>query len=415
MPIEISRRTARRFILGRQGIWPGRRRRGLDGADQAIREMGELQLDPLVLVARAQDLILHARVLDYPADGWATLTYERRRFFDWGGWLAIRPFEELPHWRVLMRRERSKPYWQQVVADHGPAIDEMRVLLRERGEVGNRDFSASSRTRIDSYRGRKDSALALHYLWRVGEAMVTRRERFERIYAPTEAIVPRELLRESGDAEADDFLLTRMVENQGLAKFANVSLSLMRPVSATELASWREAKLASGALVEVRVEGWRAAQLAPGGSEPVLRELEAGRIPADWTPLATTTDEEVTFLAPLDPVSARGRAKPLFEFDYAWEIYTPAAKRTYGPWTMPILWGDRLVGRFDSLLDRRAGTLVVNGLWLEDAAFEADDAFAAALAAGMGRLLRFLEVGRIDVGAVAQRALRNRLASAAKR
>jgi uncharacterized protein YcaQ len=82
---------------------------------------------------------------------------------------------------------------------------------------------------------------------------------------------------------------------------------------------------------------------------------------------------------------------------------------------MPILWGDRLVGRFDSLLDRRAGTLVVNGLWLEDAAFEADDAFAAALAAGMGRLLRFLEVGRIDVGAVAQRALRNRLASAAKR
>lgn len=117
MPIEISIRTARRFILGRQGLWPGRRHRGLDGAAQAIREMGELQLDPLVLVARAQDLMLHARVIDYPADGWATLTYERRRFFDWGGWLAIRPIEELPHWRVLMRRERSKPYWRQVVAD----------------------------------------------------------------------------------------------------------------------------------------------------------------------------------------------------------------------------------------------------------------------------------------------------------
>ena len=415
MPIDISIRTARRFILGRQGLWPGRRWRGLDGAADAIRTMGELQLDPLVLVARAQDLMLHSRVIDYPADGWATLTYEQRQFFDWGGWLAIRPIEELPHWRVLMRRERTKPHWQQVVADHGPAINEMREVLRERGTVGNRDFTSSSRTRIDSYRGRKDSALALHYLWRIGEAVVARRERFERVYAPTEAIVPPGLLRESSDAEADDFLLSKMISNQGLARLNAVSLSLLREVSATELTGWRESKLTTGALIEVRVEGWRATQLAPGGSEAILGELEAGRAPADWAPLAETTDEEATFLAPLDPVSARGRAKPLFGFDYTWEIYTPAVKRRYGPWTMPILWGDQLVGRFDSLLDRRTGTLVVNGLWLEDEALAADEAFADALVAGMRRLLHFLATGRIDVAAVNQRALRKRLASTAKR
>ena len=69
-------------------------------------------------------------------------------------------------------------------------------MLRAGREVSNRDFAMRDRTRIDDYRGRKDSALALHYLWRVGEAMVTRRERFERVYALTEAVAPASALRE---------------------------------------------------------------------------------------------------------------------------------------------------------------------------------------------------------------------------
>ena len=87
----------------------------------------------------------------------------------------------------------------------------MRAALRERGEISNRDYTAEARTRVDDYRGRKDSSLALHYLWRIGDAMVTRRERFERVYAPTEAVAPADLIRESTDEEADDFLLTKMV------------------------------------------------------------------------------------------------------------------------------------------------------------------------------------------------------------
>ena len=67
----------------------------------------------------------------------------------------------------------------------------MREVLRTRREVANRDFTMHERTRVDDYRGRKDSALALHYLWRVGEAMVRRRVRFERVYARTEPVAPR--------------------------------------------------------------------------------------------------------------------------------------------------------------------------------------------------------------------------------
>ena len=121
-------------------------------------------------------------------------------------------------------------------------------------------------------------------------------------------------------------------------------------------------------------------------------------------------EEEATFLSPLDPVSARGRAKPLFGFDYVWEVYKPVEKRQFGYYTMPILWGDRLVGRFDPKLDRATGTLVILGLWLEDAATAKDPAFVAALAAGMRRFMTLLDVGRIDVAAVTQTPLRRSLA-----
>ena len=193
-PIQVSREVARQFLLGRQGLWPGRRWRGLAGTDKAMRAMGNLQLDPLRVVARAQDLALASRVLDYRENDWAILTYERRRFFEWGGWLAVRPIEELPYYRVLMRRSKDDWWASWLQGEHAAAVEEMRRLLPKRGEVANRHFAMGERARVDSYRGRKDSSVALHYLWRVGEAMVTRRTpTFERVYAPAKAVAPAPL------------------------------------------------------------------------------------------------------------------------------------------------------------------------------------------------------------------------------
>lgn len=410
MPIEISAVTARRYVMGRQGLWPGRRWRGLEGAGSAMRAMEDLQLDPLVVVARAHDLALASRVADYAIDDWAILTYERREFFEWGGWLAVRPMDELPYFRVVMRRERDQAHWIEVEREHAAAIEEMRAVLRSGREVSNRDFAMRDRTRIDDYRGRKDSALALHYLWRVGEAMVVRRERFERVYALTEAVAPAWALREAGDDEAEDALFRKAVAADGLTKLARVDSFLRRKDRKVELAAWRAARLGDGTLIEVRVEGWRALQVALGSDSGVLAELEAGRIPAAWSPIGSTTDEEATFLSPLDPVSARGRAKPLFGFDYVWEVYKPVHLRSFGYYTMPILWGDRLVGRFDPKLDRSTGTLVINGLWLEDPALARDAAFAEAMARGMTRFRMFLGARRLDLSAVPRSPLRSRLA-----
>jgi uncharacterized protein YcaQ len=160
--------------------------------------------------------------------------------------------------------------------------------------------------------------------------------------------------------------------------------------------------LADGEIIEVRVEGWKALHHALGNDAALLTELSAGRVPDAWTPLATTTTEEVVFLSPLDPVSARGRAKVLFGFDYVWEVYKPVEQRKFGYYVLPILWGDRLVGRFDSKLDRTTNTLVILGLWLEDEALGQDEAFAAALALGFERFVDFLGAGGLNAQAVQQ-------------
>src|SRR6266511_5039510 len=335
--LTIDIQTARRFILGKQGLWPGRRWRGIQGTEQAMRAIEYLQLDPLQIIARSHDITLHSRVLEYIPGMWEDAAYQQRTFFDWGGWLAARPMDELPHWRVVMRRERENASRMLSIArDHADAIVEMRAILRERGTVSNRDFAMATRTRTQSYRGRKDSALALYYLWITGEVMTHHRERFERVYALTETVAPAHLIGESDEAETDRFLIRKDVSFAGLGRLNRVQDSYHRGVPFERAKQICEAMLADGDIIEVQVEGWKAMHYALGSDASLLRDLSAGRVPTAWTPLETTTTEEVVFLAPLDHVSARGRAKVLFGFDYIWEVYKPEDKRKFGYYTLPM-------------------------------------------------------------------------------
>ena len=406
--LTIDIQTARRFILGRQGLWPGRRWRGLKDTGKAMRAIEYLQLDPLQVLARSQDINLYGRVLDYKPEMWEAPTYRQRKFFDWGSWLAVRPMDELPHWRRLMHYERDhNSRLQDLAREHADAIAEMRSILHERGTASNRDFEMKTRTRTQHYRGRKDSALALYYLWRTGEAMTHHRERFERVYALTEHVAPAELIYESDELETDRFLVAKEAAFNGLSRLSTTSVTFHRrlPDQAHHRKLLGE-MLADGELIEVKVEGWKAIQYAPAGDARILRDLSAGRLPKSWAPLETNSTEEAVFLSPLDQVSARGRARNLFGFDYIWEVYKPADQRKFGYYTLPVLWGDRLVARFDSRLDRTTNTFIILGFWLEDQALGKEDAFAGALSRGITRFMKFLGTDKINAMAISEPLLR---------
>jgi len=408
-----------------------------------MRTMEYLQLDPLQIVARSQDIALFGRVVGYEPGQWEELCYKHRKFFDWGGWLALRPMDELPHWRVIMSRERGRPRfvtdeelrgkkggWKhhgpapgllRVLGEHRAAIEEMRAAVRVRGTVSNRDFAMHTRRRTNHYRGRKDSAVALYYMWRTGELMTHHRERFERIYGLSEDIAPAHLLRESSDEEADAFILKKTIAFHGLynpgrgrsSDIGNPVLSrvLMRPVTASEMARMRDTMLSDGEIIEVQVEGFKHPLYALASDASDLREIAAGRVPRRWNPCETSTREEVTFISPLDIVTARERARVLFDFDYKWEVYVPQPQRKYGYYVLPILWDDAFVARIDLKLDRMSNTLVVCGIWFEERKTASDPAFHRALAKGIARFMRFVGAKNLDANKVEQRPIRKLLAS----
>ncbi len=408
-PVEISAETERRFVLGRQGLWPGRRWQGMEGTIEAARACEGVQLDPLVAVARSQDLFLASRVLDYQVGFLDEVAYARRQFFDYGGTLFLYPMAELPYWMHKMRL--SEGHWPNFVREHAGLVSEVRAALRDRGPLSNRDFNGNQR--VNSYRGRKDTALALYALWMTGEVMVHHRQGFDRVYDLREKVVPAEWDRVASEAEAEAYFARKIVAFIGILRergwIIGLSDYMGRRYTGEQAREMLQGYIERGLIVPLRVRGVKEPKLVLREDLPLLETLERGEVPAEWQPLGPTTLDEAVILAPLDIVSARGRARKLFDFEYVWEVYKPLEQRRWGYYNVPLLYGDRLVARIDPRLDRKTGTLELRGFWLEEEALAGDAQFASALAVCLRRFTTLHNAQALTLDAIQPETLRQRV------
>jgi hypothetical protein len=244
----------------------------------------------------------------------------------------------------------------------------------------------------------------MYYLWLTGELMTHHRRNFDRVFDFRQNIVLDGLNRKATVAQAENFFARKALAFMGLSRARTFTISfagfIERRVSLDEGQQRLNRMIDNGEVVALHVEDWKEPLYVLADDAPVLTTLEAGGVPAEWQPLATTTEDETVFLAPLDIVSARGRAKVWFDFDYVWEVYKPAQQRRWGYYTLPILYGDRLMARFDPKLDRRTNTLLINGLWLESPTLAEDPQFVLALMCGLRRFRQFLNAQAIDLSAI---------------
>jgi uncharacterized protein YcaQ len=410
--ITISKTTQRRFVLGKQGLWPGRRFASDEGVTAALHQMKALQLDPLNVIARSHDIALWGRVLDYSPEHLYQVAYGERRFFDYGGSLFFYPMSELPYWRLHMRRRGEHGRWGPDFArEHAKTLDYLRDELRTNGPRGNRDFKGAPVS--GNYRGRKDTSIALYYLWLTGETMIHHREGFDRYYDLRERVAPPEYNYAASDQEAEEFFEPKTISFLGLMREKrwrnSFSDDIWRKVSPEE-AKERLSKLYEEKIIApVSIEGSKERWIALTEDLSLLESLETGKIPSAWKPLGSTTQDEVAFLAPLEIVSARGRAKQVFDFEYVWEVYKPVEQRRWGYYVLPILYGDDLVARLDPKLDRTTMTLYINGFWLEEDAPVDDPAFADALGKGLARFASFVEARRVNIEAITPSKLRRHI------
>src|SRR5687767_14188596 len=303
--ITVSKGAYRRYVLGHEGLWPGRRWVGKEGTAEALEQITPVQIDPVTVVARRHDLVLWGRVAEYKLSYLDELMYKERVYFDYGGGLFVRPMEELPYWRVLMRRAGTEKRWAEFAGKNGALLDEVRAELKARGPLGNRDFT--ERERVTSYRARKDSGLALYYLWLTGDLMTHHREGFERVYDFRENVAPAHLDVVATNAEAEEYFTQKAVLTPHLRtarEWANLLGGIVgRKVVLGEARERLEGWVSEGKLATAKIEGHRDVYYLPASSRHLLAVLEEGEVPQGWEAVGTTTIEEANFLSPLEAVS----------------------------------------------------------------------------------------------------------------
>jgi uncharacterized protein len=414
--LTISPQTQRRFVLGKQGLYPGRRWQGKAGVMAALRAGADVQVDPLHVVARSHDIALHGRVLNYQPSQLTEVLYEDRTGFETGGSVNVYPIEELPYFRVVMARKQHEARQVQFAEEHAETLEMVRQAMVSQGPQSAANFAESpTRKSTNTFRSGKVANQALYYLWLTGETLTSHRQGLERVFDLRERLVPAQFNVAATADEAAAFFALKVLQRGGLLSaqqwrtwFAGtIGLS----VRSAEVAARLEALLSEEKIVRVFVEDEpKIPYLLLAEDLPLLEQLHAGRLPHDWEPLETTTEEEMTFLAPLDIVSARGRALPLFDFEYLWEVYKPPEQRRWGYYTLPVLYQERLVARTDLKLERTTNTLVVKGFWLEHHA-TTTEAFMAALARAFQRFMHFIAADTLDATLLTPTTVRERIES----
>jgi uncharacterized protein YcaQ len=382
--LTIDRAVARRFLVLRHLLAPPR---GLPAEPESVLRVvdrvGSLQFDPLEIAGRNHDLVLVARIAGYRREWTDHWLYEERRLYEtYNKALSIVPTAELPWYRLTWDRNHARLHADGEAFDtHAPLVEELLTRIRDAGPLLPRDVGP--RAAIDWYwRPTNQVRAILEGLAQAGILGIARREGNLRVYDLVERLFPAGLLAERHPEQAQRLhrLLSRYRGGGLLGTGGQAELWLGTGPGGSERTALRRDLIEAGSLLPVAVEGLKGERFIVAGELPIL-EQAAGEVAAGEPPGGV--DPGVAFLAPLDPLCwDRDLLRRLFDFDYIWEVYVPAAKRRWGYYVLPILYGDRLVGRIEPRIERRAGRLNVVGLWWEDG-FDpmADDGFAPAFAA----------------------------------
>jgi len=393
----LSLNAVRGLMIAAQGLHDHPQPRATKKAVRSIiRQMHVLQIDTINVIARSPYLVLWSRLGDYNPRWLEDLLAEGALFEYWSHAACFLPIEEYPLYGHLYSSwvgGRAHKW----LDEHSTVAETVLNYVRTNGETRSSDFE-----RTDGQKGSwwnwKDEKVALEYLFYAGKLMIRKRHNFQRIYDLRERVLAG--LEEPADipmADAHDQFVLNTIQALGVVK-AEWIPDYFRLYKADVNAALKRLEK-QDRLMTVEVEGWRS----PGYIHPDnVKRMEAaakGRIPRSKT----------TFLSPFDPlVWDRKRALDLFNFDYKIEVYTPAPKRKYGYFTLPILYNNALIGRIDPKAHRKEGIFEVKALHLEPGVV-VDDALVAEVKSALRACAAWHKTPQVVVRYAAKPGLAKRL------
>ncbi|HET8528530.1 MAG TPA: crosslink repair DNA glycosylase YcaQ family protein [Gaiellaceae bacterium] len=386
--MQVSAEAARRFLVARHFLSPARSLTGgPDAVLEVLRRFGSVQFDPVAVAGRNHDLVLHARVAGYePA--WCDALYERGELFEaTNKALSLVPTDEFAWFRHVWGRKGPR-FHAAALADNAAVAERVLERIRAEGPLSSRDFEREAGATEDWFGLPENAVRAVLEAYTVtGVLGLARRDGNLRYYDLLERLLPAEVLaREVPEREQVRHKLLSRYRAHGLLGPGGAGGTFARLADPADRAALREELVAAGALVPVDVEGVRGKRLVLAEELPLLQA------PPEPTP------PTVAFVAPFDALLwDTALLERLFDFEYVWEGFFPAPKRRWGYYVLPILFGDRLVGRIEPRIDREHAAVEVLGAWWEDGfSPRGADGFVDAMREALAAYLGFAGADRLD-------------------
>ncbi|MEM6801686.1 MAG: crosslink repair DNA glycosylase YcaQ family protein [Bacteroidota bacterium] len=362
--IEISQKQARRIALKAQGLLGNKFYKGKRGALQAIRQLSYIQIDTISVVQRAHHHTIWSRIPDYqPEMIWTLLEKDREIFEYWSHAAAFLPVEDFrySHWKKNQVKAMDK-HWHE--RDH-KVRKYVLDRIRSEGALRSKDFENPRGQKPDWFTW-KPTKIALEQLFIEGELMITRREKFQKVFDLTERVLPKHIDHsEPTEQEMADYLIERALHAHGLVQLREINY-LRKGIKAS-IKRRIAHKLDNGEIIQLKIKGLESDPYFTFSSNFQDKSLRI-------------LNKRLYLLNPFDnAVIQRKRLAELFNFDYQIEVYVPQAKRQFGYYSLPILWGDEFAGRIDVKADRKQKLFMIQHLWKEEGFSDESEDFYSSL------------------------------------
>ncbi len=385
--VKVAAEAARRFLVARHFLSPARSiAGGLDGVLEVFHRLGSIQFDPIAVACRNHDLVLHARVAGYePA--WCDELYERRAIFEaTNKALSFVPTREFPWFRHVMGR-KGPEFHAAALAENAAMAERVLGRIRAEGPLSSRDFEHETGPTKNWFGMPENAVRAVLEAYTVTGAIgLARREGNLRYYDLLERLLPSEVLaQEVPEREQLRHKLLSRYRAHGLLGAGGAGGTFARIDAPAARKTLHQELIERGALVPVEVEGVRGERFVLPGE---LALLQSPPEPA----------ASVAFIPPFDSLLwDTALLASLFDFEYVWEGFLPAAKRRWGYYVLPITFGDRLVGRIEPRIERDEGVAQIIDLWWEDGfSPQRADGFIEAMREALGAYLGFAGADRVE-------------------
>jgi uncharacterized protein YcaQ len=385
--VRVAKEDARRFLVARQLLAPARSLAGgLESVLQVFRKFGSIQFDPIGAAGRNHDLVLHARVTDYEPD-WCDVLYERREIFEaTNKALSFVPASEFPWFRHVMGRKGPR-FHGTALAENGAVAERVLERIRAEGPLSSLDFERETGPTKDWFGMPENAVRAVLEAYTVtGVIGLARRDGNLRYYDLLERLLPARLLaHEVPEREQVRHKLLSRYRAHGLLGAGGAGGTFARIAAPAERKELHRELVQLGSLVPVDVDGVRGKRFV------LAEELALLQAPPEPTP-------SVAFIAPFDSLLwDTALLSTLFAYDYVWEGFFPPAKRRWGYYVLPIVFGDRFVGRIEPRIDRDRARVEVLKVWWEDGfAPRRADGFVEGMRDALRAYLRFAKANRLD-------------------